>query len=422
MRSCSTRCDLLFSLVLVVAELFAASSVGLCGDWPQILGPERSGNAVGETISDKWPAAGPRILWQREVGSGVAGVSVVGDRGVLFHRRGDADLVEAFDVRTGQSKWQQQSPTDFSPQVGGDNGPLCVPTIAGRRVITFAPQGVLSCWDLDSGKRLWQRKTHEEYGAREGYFGAGSSPLVVTDRVIVNVGGLAQGAGLVAFALGDGRELWQAVKDGPSYSAPTLAIVRGEPLVLAVTQLNFVGVEPQTGEVRFQVPFGRRGATVNAAAPVLLKEDHVFLTASYGIGAVLLQETQGSLAELYRRGDVLSSQYTTPILHEGCLIGIDGRDDVPPAHLKCVDPISGQVLWSVDNFGYATLIKADGKLLIVTTSGDLVLSRPRRDRYEELGRFSLTSKTLRALPALADGRLFVRDSETLYCLDVAKAE
>jgi outer membrane protein assembly factor BamB len=389
------------------------------GDWPQILGPQRSGIAEGETLTASWPSSGPSIVWKQAVGQGSAGVAVVSDTLMLFHRLEDREVVAALDAATGESKWTKSYPTTFASQVGSDDGPLCVPTIVGERIVTFGPQGVLSCWSLADGKLHWQRKTYEDFDALEGYFGAGSTPLVEGDRVIVNVGGAKAGAGIVAFDLATGRDVWKTTQERANYSAPTAATFDGQRIVLCVTRVQCVGLNPQTGEVLFEIPFGRGGPTVNAATPVVLG-DEFFLTASYGVGAVLARVTGNGADEVWRKSDVMSSQYTTPVLHEGMLYGIDGRDDIPPAHLRCIDPRSGRILWSEDNYGYATLLKAGDKLIIVTTDGELVLAQADPKSYKELGRHQLTTDTLRALPALAGGRLYVRDTQTLYCVAVGR--
>lgn len=405
---------------MMTAGLVVALFVVTCaeaGDWPQILGPHRSGIADDESLADAWPEDGPRILWKRPVGQGTAGVAVVDQSVILFHRPGDAETVEALDAATGTTRWTKAYPTSFSSQVGGDDGPLCVPTIVGDSILTFGPQGVLTCWSLENGNRRWQRKTHDEFDAQEGYFGAGSSPLIEEDRVIVNVGGAKAGAGLVAFDLASGRDLWTATDERASYAAPTAATFDGRRIVLCVARLNCVGLDPADGQVLFEIPFGRRGPTVNAATPVVLG-DTFFLTASYGVGAVLARVASGEAEELWRKSDLLSSQYTTPIESQGVLFGIDGRDDLPPAHLRCIDPQAGKVLWSEDNFGYATLIRAGERLIIVRTDGEIVLARANPDRFEPLARHRLTRDTLRALPALSSGRLYLRDSSTLYCVEV----
>jgi outer membrane protein assembly factor BamB len=406
-------------LLVAWSLLMLCSAPLLAGDWPQILGPQRSGIAAGEQLADSWPEGGPPIVWKQPVGQGSAGVAVAGNTLVLFHRLQDREVIAALDAATGESKWTKSYPTTFVSQVGSDDGPLCVPTIVGERVVTFGPQGVLSCWSLIDGKLHWQRKTYQDFGALEGYFGAGSTPLVDADRIIVNVGGAKATAGIVAFDLATGRDLWKATQERANYSAPTAATFGGRRIVLCITRMKCVGLAPQTGEVLFEIPFGRGGPTVNASTPVVLG-DQFFLTASYGVGAVLARVTDKGADEIWRKSDVMSSQYTTPIAHEGVLFGIDGRDDIPPAHLRCINPKTGTVLWSEDNFGYATLVKAGNKLIVVTTAGELVLARANPKKYEQLGRHQLTSDTLRALPALSNGRLYVRDGSTLYCVAVGR--
>src|SRR5262245_50980031 len=98
------------------------------GDWPQILGPARNGAAANdERLAASWPASGPRVVWQHAVGSGFAGAAVVGQRVLTFYRAKDAEVLEALDATSGQPLWTQGHPTDFSPQYGSDDGPLCVP-------------------------------------------------------------------------------------------------------------------------------------------------------------------------------------------------------------------------------------------------------------------------------------------------------
>jgi outer membrane protein assembly factor BamB len=404
---------------LLLVLTFVSSARG--GDWPQILGPDRSGiSAEGEQLHRQWPANGPRVVWERTVGSGLAGLAVQGDRGILFHREGDQEVVEAIDVRTGERVWQDRYATSFAPQVGGEGGPLSVPTIAGERVVTYGAQGVLSCLDLTSGKLQWRRKTHDDFDAREGYFGAGSSPLVWKDRVIVNVGGFRTQAAVVAFDLATGETVWQLYDDHASYSSPRIVTIDGQERLLVVTRLNFLLIDPTAGKLLAEFPFGGRGPTVNGANPVLVNS-HLFLTSSYGIGAVLAKLEPNGLREVWRADDLYSSQYCTPVTDGEVLYGLDGRQDGPPADLKCVDPLSRRTLWTSSEFGYGTLILADGCLVIVRTDGTLVLATADRERFAPLAQARVLRGMARALPALANGRLYVRDESTLKCLEVGIA-
>jgi outer membrane protein assembly factor BamB len=400
-----------------LAALLAVSS-SFAGDWPQILGPNRDGVAEGERIADRFPEGGPKPLWTRPVGQGFAGVAVRDGQAYLFHRSGDLERVEAMEARTGTVVWTSDGPTGYSGAIASDDGPRCVPVVTAERVIVFGAEGRLRCLDRKGGDERWSIATHEVFGVPDSYFGAGSSPVIEGDLVLVNVGGSRGGAGVVAFDLKTGNVKWKATKEQASYSSPVVATVAGRRQAVFVTRLTCTGLDPQTGEILWSFPFGARGPTVNAANPVLLG-DRLFLTASYGVGAVFAKLGPKSAEELWASDDVLSSQYTTPIADSGVLFGVDGRQDVGAATLRCVDPAAKKVHWSQEGFGYATLIKADGTLLAQKTDGTLVLVKPDKTGYHELSQASLTQGTARALPALSNGLYFVRDESTLYCYDLS---
>lgn len=395
------------------------------GDWPQILGPHRDGIAENESLAGSWPEDGPPTLWQRDVGSGLAGVAVADGTVVLFHRVGDVERVEAMDARTGDVLWTADFPATYVPRFVNDDGPRCVPVVEGDRVYVYGAKGGLRCLDLTTGEKLWTRNTFEDYSSKrpvrgeppEGYFGIGSTPLVEGDKLLVNVGGHTKDAGIVAFDRTSGRTVWTATDERASYSAPKAATVDGVRHVIFAARFHIVSVDPDNGDVRFRIPFGRPGANVTAATPLVF-DDHLFVSAAYGFGAVLAR-IEGEQAEvLWRSDEVLSTHYTTCILHEGNLYGIHGRQDVGVAKLRCFDPSTREIHWTEDGFGYATLIRADGKLLILKTDGQLVLAEPTPERYHELDRARIAHKTTRALPALSNGRLYVRDTDTLKCIDL----
>jgi len=405
---------------LLVAFLIAPARAG---DWPQVLGPNRDGIAApDEKLADTWPADGPPVEWRRDVGAGYSGIAVAGSRAVIFSRVGDREGVEGIDAATGKTLWSDGHPTTFVPQVGGGNGPLCTPVIHGGRVIVCGAQGMLACLDVATGKRLWQRDTHREFDAPEGYFGAGSTPLVVGDHVLVNVGGSRQEAGIVAFDLGTGATAWKATAEPASYSAPVAVDIAGVAHALFITRYQCLLVEAATGTVKWKFPFGMRGPTVNAATPLVMAGDandkRLLVTAAYGIGSVYASFDGKAAQTLWEGAESLATQYCTPIAAQGILVAIDGRDDVPPADLKAVEAATGRVLWVERGFGYGTLLSADGKVLAAKTDGELALMRANAKGMNVLARARPLAGTIRALPSLAAGRLYVRDDTVLMCLRV----
>jgi outer membrane protein assembly factor BamB len=406
-------------LLLLFAVL---STAARAGDWPQILGPHRNGVAAAdESLADAWPAGGPPTVWRREVGAGYAGVAVAEGRAFLFHRVAGEEIVETLDAATGKTLWKAAHPTTFTPQVGGGDGPLCVPLVHDGRVIVFGAQGVLRCLDAATGAERWRHDTHREFGAPEGYFGAGSTPIVAAGNVVVNVGGSRKEAGVVAFALDTGQTAWMATTEPASYSAPVVTTVAGKPHVLMVTRSACLLLDPRSGAVLWRFPFGQRGPTVNAASPVTWPDGRLLVTAAYGIGSVCASFDAAGFTNLWEGVEPLATQYCTPISLGDHIYCIDGRDDVPPAALKCLDARTGRGRWTESAIGYGTLLAADGKLVTVQADGTLLLVRPNPERCEIRARARPLAGTVRSLPALAAGRLYLRDDSTLVCLDIGRS-
>ena len=404
----------IWSCVLCVA---LGPGVVSAGDWPQILGPHRNGIAEGEKLREKWPAKGPPALWSHKAGAGFAGVAVAEGKAILFHRQGDEEIVACLDAATGKPQWETRFPTDYTSTISDDNGPRCVPLIQDGSVYVYGAGGDLHCLRFKDGDKVWSRETFKDYNAPAGYFGAGSTPIVEGDKLLVNVGGDRAGAGIVAVDLKTGKTLWTATKELASYSSPTAATLGGIRHVIFVTRLHAMSLDPADGSVRWEFPFGARGPTVNAATPLVL-DGNLFLSASYGVGAVFAKIEPKAAKILWESTDIMSSQYSTCVAHEGLLYGIDGREDVGAAALRCFDPKTQKIHWTEQSFGVGNLLLADGKLLIMKVSGELVLARPNGKKYEPLATAKLFDSESRSLPALSNGRLYVRDRRTFQCIDL----
>ena len=387
------------------------------GDWPQILGPQRNGQADGETLQP-WTESGLKTLWTYELGQGYAGPAVADGRVVIFHRAGDSEQLDALDAKTGRSLWRVAFPASYRGGIDSDTGPRCVPLIHAGCVYVFGAAGDLHSVELASGKKRWSRQTYREYRGNEGYFGAGSSPIVVGDKLLVNVGG-DKNAGIVAFSLADGQTRWTATAEKASYSSPALATVDGQQHVIFVTRLSVVSLNPEDGSVRFSFPFGQRGPTVNAATPLVFGQN-LFLTANYGVGAKSVTIGAKDATPVWASDESLSSQYASPIYAAGYLYGIHGREDVGVPDLRCVEAQTGKVQWSETRFGTAHLILVREQLLVFAVDGRLVLAKASPRGFQTLATAKISEAVTRALPALADGRLYFRENAngvgTLRCL------
>ena len=400
----------------LAAALFAASFAA-AEEWPQLLGPHRDGVYSGGDLAANWPAAGPRQLWKREIGAGFSNPVAASGRLILFHRRGGKEIVESLDAKTGEPGWKFEYPTSYRDDFGFDEGPRASPVIVAGQVYTFGAQGVLHCLQLASGRKIWSVDTNKEFGARKGFFGAASTPLVEGSRLFLNVGG--EGAGIVAFDKDTGRVLWKATADEASYASPVAATFAGAKKIVFFTREGLVIADPESGEVSHELHWrARMNASVNAAAPLIIG-DNIFLSASYGTGATLVHVNGQKLEQLWSTEEALTNHYATSVYSGGILYGYHGRQEYTQT-FRAIEAKTGKLRWEESGFGAGTVTLADGRLLLLRESGELVLAEASPEAFKPIARSRILSGTVRAYPALAEGLFYARNEDTLVCVDLRK--
>ena len=407
-----------FRIAWAVAAALAATVVTqAANDWPQYLGPSRNGIYEGPALADTWGANGPKVVWRKQVGQGFAGPAVVGNRVILFHRVGNEEVVESLDAATGNSMWRYAYPTRYRDDFGFDEGPRAVPVVADGVIYTFGAECQLHAVDLAKGTRLWSEDTMKRFGVPKGFFGAAGSPLVEGGRVIANVGG--DKAGIVAFEAKTGKVLWAATDDDASYSSGVAATIGGRKLGVFLTRDSLVGLDPASGMVQFQRRWRARiAASVNAATPIIVG-DEIFVSAQYGPGAGVLRVNGSQLTDVWTSDDVLSNHYATSVFYNGYLYGFHGRQEFGPS-FRAVEFQTGTVKWSQEQFRAGSVLLAGDRLLITREGGELVLASASPQAFKPIARAQILQGVVRPYPALADGLLYVRNENTLVCLDLRK--
>jgi len=396
----------------------AVATKGATPDWPQFLGPERNGIYRGPPLAETWGASGPRVVWRKSIGQGLSGPVVTQGHLILFHRVSNREVVDAFDARTGVAQWQYGYPTTYRDDFGFDEGPRAVPVVADDVVYTFGAEGQLHAIDLATGKRIWSEDTRRRFDVAKGFFGAAGSPLVENGRVLANIGGT--NAGIVAFDAKSGKVLWTATSDAASYSSATGATIAGRRSAIFLTRNSLVGLDPATGSVQFQRDWrARQAASVNAATPLVI-DDLIFVSSEYGPGAAVLRVDGAKLAGLWASDEVLSNHYATSVYHNGFLYGFHGRQEFGPS-FRAVEFRTGKVRWSQERFQAGSVTLAGDRLLIMRETGELILAKASPDAFQPLARAQVLPATVRAYPAIADGLLYIRNDNTLVCLDLRSA-
>ncbi len=385
----------------------------LAADWPQFLGPNRDSHSPEKVPAWKDP---PKVLWRQPVGEGHSSPVVAGGVAYAFYQpRGrDADALAAFDAKTGERKWERSYDRDkFTPPYG--SGPRGTPAVDGGKVYTLGNTGVLACWDAKTGDVAWKVDTLREFGAKNLFFGISTSPTVVGDRVVVMVGG--KGHGVVAFDKTTGKVAWTATDDPASYASP-LPLGRGDDARLVFLTGSHLRALAAAGKELWAVPFKDK---LNESSTTPVKAGELIVGSSVTAGSIAVKPGGGK-PEVAWRDETLTCYFSTPVVVGPHLYMINGAATLlnPSITLRCVEAATGRVLWSKEKVGkyHAALVRTgDDKLLMLDDGGHLILLQPDPAGYKELARAKVCGPTW-AHPALADGRLYVRDEKELICLQM----
>ena len=326
--------------------------------------------------------------------------------------------VLALDADSGKELWRMAyARMPFTSLFG--NGPRATPAVAWGHLYTLGVTGVLTCWEAETGKQVWQVHTLKQFKAANLTFGVSCSPLVDNQRVYVNVGG--KGASVVAFDRETGKPLWTSLDDPASYSSPVF-YGNGEARHLVFFTANgLVGLKPASGKLLWRFPF-KDLLSESSSTPV--RAGSVLLASAVTLGSVglRLEATDGGAmsAKSAWKNPALTCYFSTPVpVGEEHVYMVTGTFLPPPrATLNCVEIKSGKVLWQKERVSkyHASLLRTgDDKLLMLEEAGGLVLLDPNSKEYKELARSKVCGETW-AHPGLANGRLYVRDAKEVICL------
>jgi len=435
---------------LLALGLFLSSA--LANDWPQWQGPERNAISKETGLLKEWPKDGPPLTWKiTGVGGGDSAPSISAGRIYGLGNRGEDEVVWARSEKDGKELWVSRLGPAFEqrgfPQ--GKEGPGCTPTIDSDRLYVVGLGGDVSCLQVSDGKILWQKSMTRDFGGSVPTWSFRESPLADGDKVIVTPG--AQDAMLVALEKLSGKTVWKSAVpsregDGPAgaagpgsfgrgrgsgsgaaYSSPIAIDFEGIRQYVQLTAKGVIGVAAADGKFLWRYDHPANGMGINCSTP-LYHDGRVFAASAYGAGggiAKLSKDGNGGIkAEELWSSKNMENHHGGVVLVDGALFGANGGNG--GGYPVCLDFQTGEVLWNEKDADKRRLKKgsvavADGRIYYRTEEGPIVLIEPSRKEYLERGRFTQpdrTDKPAWAHPVIANGKLYIRDQDTLFCYDI----
>jgi hypothetical protein len=318
------------------------------------------------------------------------------------------------NAENGEEIWKREFETFREPQ--------STPAVDGKYVYGLSKDGVLRCLKVKKGKVKWERDLVEEFDAANLVYGYAQSPVVADDLLIVN-------ADTIVFALDKktGSLTWSTKaplsttnREG-SYSTPVLYNTGGARSALFFTGTGLFSVELQSGKHTWLHEWYSPGYP-NVVDPIVFR-DRVFISTGYRTEGCLLEMSAHEPVVVWRNKN-MPSDLSTAVLIDGYLYGSDGPG-LSMHILRCVSWETGEIMWEQEMKG-ASLISADGKLIILEEDGTLHIAEATPSGYEELSSCDVLEgekkrKQFWTPPVLCNGRIYCRNfSGDLVCIDVSR--
>ena len=411
-----------------VLVVLAGSAVG--EDWAQWRGPNRDAvwNEVG--ITEVLPAGQLPLVWSYPVGPGYSGPTVAEGRVYVTDRIREPvsqERIHCVDALSGKRLWMTAYDCAYAG-VSYEAGPRAAVSIEKGRAYSLGAMGDLYCLDAATGAVHWNRNLVKDYLVEMPIWGISASPLLYKDLVIIQAGG--KEAGLIAVNQFSGQEVWKALPDKASYSAPILADFYGNKVVVVWTADSLSLVDPDSGKVHARHEFPPSRMPIGTATPVV-HGNRIFVSSFYD-GSLMVQVDESlSLQQVWRKvgpteikTEALHCMISTPIFDGDVIYGVDSYGE-----LRCLDANTGERIWEdlsavpKARWSCIHMVRQKDKTWMFNERGELLLGKLSPQGFQELGRSQLIAPTLEQLnmrggvcwshPAFANRHVFARNDEVL---------
>ncbi|MEW6125970.1 MAG: PQQ-binding-like beta-propeller repeat protein [Acidobacteriota bacterium] len=380
--------------------------------WTNYRGPNRDGRYDEQKISTNWSAEGLKPIWKQPVGLGWASFVVADNLAYTIEQRRNLEVVAAYNIDNGREVWTQSWNAEFVESMGG-NGPRATPTWDDGKLYALGATGELRCLDAKTGKVIWGKNILTDNGASNLQWGMAAAPLIVDDKVIVQPGG--KNKSFVAYNKNTGAAMWHTLSDTQAYVSPMLATLAGKRQILAVTANRIVGINPDDGALLWDYPWDTQMG-INCSQPIPISDTRFFISSGYGKGAALVDvsDSGGKLAarKIWENTN-MKNKFNSSVILNGYAYGLD------EGILTCVEVQTGERKWKGGRYGFGQIILASDHLIIISEQGELALVKATPDKYEEVTKFQALEGKTWNYPAIANGKLLVRNGNEMACFNLA---
>jgi outer membrane protein assembly factor BamB len=380
-------------------------------DWHQFRGSHRNGTAeVHYDFSDQ-PAAEPVILWQKEIGSGFSEI-VVSDNMVYTMIGEKIDSISGWeflvchDLLTGEEIWKVEIDKIFIDEDDWGDGPRSTPVVDDHDIYCFSASGKLASVSRADGKKRWAIDFVEQYGSTRPRWGYSTSPLLVDNMVIMEVGGV-ESMGFAAFNKDDGEIIWAAETITSAYNSPISVNIDGETQIIFANASKLFSFSP-SGNLLWTFDMPVRSPM---ASPLFIAPDKLFVSAANDAGSFIIK-INNNIPEQLMTSNQMRNDWSSSTYKDGYIYGFN------VATLQCMNAESGARQWLKRGFGKGSLIMVGNRLVVLSDQGALTIVEVTPDEYKEIATVDILEGRSWTAPSFSNGKLLVRNLTHMVCIDL----
>jgi outer membrane protein assembly factor BamB len=423
MRPC--RLTLALSLICAVVSALHAAN------WPRFRGPNGAGTAADKNIPVRWTDK-DGLLWKVAIpGEGHSSPVVWDDKVFLQSAAPDGKerWLLCLDAGSGKLLWQEKVPASSARINPLNTLASSTPATDGERVYVVFWDGKeieLFAYDF-KGKLQWKR----DLGGFKSQHGAGTSPIVYNGVVYLN-NDQDGSAAVLALDAKTGRDLWKAERKAfrTCYSVPFVHEKKNGAELIVASTAGITSYNPASGDVNWTFVWKFTGMALRTVSSPISGNGLVFATSGDGSGArATIAVKVGGKGDVtatnlaWERRDEFNLPYVPCLLAYGDYVfsvtDLD-RGKRKRGMAACYLAKTGEEVWS-EELGAsftASPILIDGKIYAVNDKGEVYVFEAG-PKYKLLAKNAI-GEPVSASPAVADGRLFIRSKEHLFCIGKAK--
>ncbi len=395
-------------------------------EWPQFHGPNRDNRSIETGLLKSWPDKGPKLLWKYNgLGKGWSSPSIAAGLIFITGTEDEKEFLSCLNL-DGTFQWKVFYGTASKMYPGSRSSP----TFNDGYVYIISGTGEVVCIDVRKQMIEWKINGYRLFNGDCHHFGTAESPLVFDNKVFYTPCG--KRTTMVAFDKHTGEIVWESesLDDLSAYVSPIIINQERQTIIVTVTGMYIIGVDPKTGEFLWKYPYVENHKTKakintliqNAITPIY-HDEQLYVTSGYDhVGIALKLSEQGRKINLLWEDNTLDCHHGGVILHDGYIYGSNWHNNLN-GNWICLDWKTGQVMYDHKWFGKGSILYADGMLYCYEErQGNIALVKPVPEGFEIVSSFQIKEGTGEhwAHPVICNGCLYIRRGDSLMAYDIKK--